>query len=102
MTRLPPLSTLFPYTTLFRSLNSVDYEKVLAFKDKIVSRLHKGVQGLVKARKIDYIEGFGRLTGPKTVTVETESGNRELTGANIVLEIGRASCRAEANMTRLS
>src|SRR5690625_5453934 len=65
MTRLPPLSTLFPYTTLFRSLNSVDYEKVLAFKDKIVSRLHKGVQGLVKARKIDYIEGFGRLTGPK-------------------------------------
>jgi len=73
------------------SLNSVDYEKVLAFKDKIVSRLHKGVQGLVKARKIDYIEGFGRLTGPKTVTVETESGNRELTGANIVLATGSYS-----------
>ena len=73
------------------TLNSVDYEKVLGFKDKIVSRLHKGLQGLVKARKVDYIEGFGRLTGPKTITVETESGNRELTGTNIVLASGSYS-----------
>ncbi|MFC7374531.1 MULTISPECIES: dihydrolipoyl dehydrogenase [unclassified Brachybacterium] len=73
------------------TVGSVDVEKMLGYKDKIIGRLYKGLQGLVKARKVEYVEGFGRLTGPQTVTVETESGTRELTGKNIVLASGSYS-----------
>ena len=73
------------------TLNGVDAAKVLGFKDKIIGRLYKGLQGLVKSRKIDYVEGFGKLTGPNTVTVETESGTRTLTGKNVILASGSYS-----------
>ena len=74
------------------SLNSIDVEKMLSFKDKIIGRLYKGLQGLVKSAKgVEFIAGFGRLTGPKTVTVETENGTRELTGKNVILASGSFS-----------
>ncbi|GAA1487702.1 dihydrolipoyl dehydrogenase [Brachybacterium sacelli] len=73
------------------TLNAVDVDKMLGFKDKIVSRLHKGLQGLVKSRKVEYVEGFGRLTGPKTISVESEGGTRELTAENIILASGSYS-----------
>ncbi|GAA1305523.1 MAG: dihydrolipoyl dehydrogenase [Brachybacterium tyrofermentans] len=73
------------------TLNSIDAEKVLGFKDKIVSRLYKGLQGLVKSSKVEYVEGFGRLSGPKTVSVETDGGTRELTAKNIILASGSFS-----------
>lgn len=73
------------------SLNAVDIEKILGFKDKVIGRLYKGLQGLVKSRDVEYIEGFGRLTGKDTVTVETEGGTRELHGKNIVLATGSFS-----------
>ena len=34
------------------------------YKDGVVARLYKGLQGLVKSRKITYVEGNGRLVGP--------------------------------------
>lgn len=73
------------------SLNSIDVEKMLSFKDKTISRLYKGLQGLVKSRKVEYVEGFGRLTGKNTVSVETENGTRELHGKNIILASGSFS-----------
>lgn len=73
-------------------VESIDNDAVLSFKDKIVGRLYKGLQGLVKAAKgVDYIEGYGKLTGAHTVTVESEGGTRELTGKDIVLASGSFS-----------
>ncbi|MEE1617367.1 dihydrolipoyl dehydrogenase [Brachybacterium sp. J153] len=73
------------------SLNSIDVTKMLDFKDKIIGRLYKGLQGLVKSRKVEYVEGFGRLTGKNTVEVETAEGTRTLTGKNIILASGSFS-----------
>ena len=42
------------------TFESVDMTGVNAYKDGVVSRLHKGLQGLVKAATIDYVEGRGR------------------------------------------
>jgi dihydrolipoamide dehydrogenase len=42
---------------------------VNAYKDGVVARLFKGLTGLVKGRGITVIEGAGRLTGPRSVTV---------------------------------
>ncbi|WP_193104574.1 dihydrolipoyl dehydrogenase [Brachybacterium sp. FME24] len=73
------------------TLNAVDGAKVRDYKDKMVARLQKGVQGLVKSLKIEYVEGFGRLTGRQSVSVETDSGTRELTAKNIILATGSFS-----------
>ena len=46
------------------TLDGIDMAGVNAYKDGVVSRLYKGLQGLVKARKITYVEGEGRLASP--------------------------------------
>ena len=43
---------------------------VNAYKDSVVARLFKGLTGLIKSRGITVIEGEGRVTGPRTVTVD--------------------------------
>jgi dihydrolipoamide dehydrogenase len=63
---------------------SMDMVAVNAYKDGVVSKLHKGLQGLVKSRNITYVEGTGRLTSPNTVTVNGEI----YTGKNVILATG--------------
>ena len=63
---------------------SIDMVAVNAYKDGVVSRLHKGLQGLVKSRNITYVEGHGRLVARDTVEV---NGTR-YTGKNVVLATG--------------
>ena len=66
------------------TFESVDMAAVHSYKDGVVSRLHKGLQGLVSSAQVDYVEGAGALDGPHTVVV----GDRRLTGRNVVLATG--------------
>ena len=67
------------------ALEGVDMAKVNTYKDGVVGRLYKGLQGLVKAAdKVELVTGTGRLTAKDTVTV----GDRELTGRTVVLATG--------------
>ncbi|SER89928.1 dihydrolipoamide dehydrogenase [Pedococcus cremeus] len=66
------------------TFESVDMSGVHRYKDGVVSRLHKGLQSLVKGKSIEYVEGEGRLVAPDTVEV----GGRRLTGRNVVLATG--------------
>ncbi|PKZ41661.1 dihydrolipoyl dehydrogenase [Kytococcus schroeteri] len=66
------------------TFEGIDMGRVNAYKDGVIGRLHKGLQGLVKARKVEYVEGEGRLTAPNTVTVD----GRELVGKDVVLATG--------------
>ena len=66
------------------TFESVDMTAVHSYKDGVVSRLHKGLQGLVSSAQVDYVEGAGALDGPHTVVV----GDRRLTGRNVVLATG--------------
>ena len=52
------------------SLDGIDMAGVNAYKDGVVQRLFKGLTGLIKGRGITVIEGAGRLTGPREVTVD--------------------------------
>jgi dihydrolipoamide dehydrogenase len=65
-------------------LDGIDMPAVNAYRDGVVGRLYKGLQGLVKSRNVTYVEGFGRLTSPSTVEVD----GRTYTGRNIVLATG--------------
>ena len=63
---------------------SIDMLAVNAYKDGVVSKLHKGLQGLVKSRNVTYIEGHGKLVGKNSVEVN----GTQYTGKNIVLATG--------------
>jgi len=75
------------------SLEGVDMAGVNAYKDQVVSRLFKGLTGLIKGRGITVIEGAGRLTGPHQVTVSSsvEPVETTYTGTNVVLSSGSYS-----------
>ncbi len=66
------------------SFDGVDMAGVNAYKDGVVSRLFKGLTGLVKGRGITVVEGTGRLTGPRTVEV----GGSSYVGKAVVLASG--------------
>ena len=63
---------------------SMDMVAVNAYKDGVISKLHKGLQGLVKSRNITFVEGHGRLVAKDTVEVNGE----RYTGTNVVLATG--------------
>jgi dihydrolipoamide dehydrogenase len=62
-------------TTAF---DGVDMAKVLDYKDGIVTANWKGLQATMKARGIETVLGTGTMTGPNTIDVETEDGQRQL------------------------
>ncbi len=69
------------------TLQGIDMPGVNAYKDKVVTRLWKGLQGLIASRKIDVIEGDGKLVSPTSVQV----GGTVYTGAHVVLVTGSES-----------
>ena len=69
------------------SLSGIDMSGVNSYKDNVVARLYKGLQGLVKANKVTLIEGAGKLVGQDTVEVD----GQRYQGRNIVLASGSYS-----------
>jgi dihydrolipoamide dehydrogenase len=69
------------------TFEGVDMAGVHKYKDGVVGKNWKGLQGLIKSRGIQTIEGEGKLVGPKTVRV----GDDTYTGTNLVLATGSYS-----------
>ncbi|PWC08063.1 dihydrolipoyl dehydrogenase [Mycetocola zhujimingii] len=69
------------------TFDSIDISGVTAYREGIVAKKYKGLQGLIKARGITVIEGEGRLTSPTTVQV----GDTTVTGKNVILATGSYS-----------
>ncbi len=66
------------------TLEGIDMPKVNEYRDGVVARLYKGLQGLVKSRNVTFIEGEGKLVAPNTVEVNGVN----YTGKNVVLATG--------------
>ena len=66
------------------TLEGIDMAGVNSYKDGVVSRLFKGLTGLVKGRGVTVVAGEGRLTGPREVTVDGTA----YTGRQVVLATG--------------
>ncbi|MFN8076241.1 MAG: dihydrolipoyl dehydrogenase [Kineosporiaceae bacterium] len=66
------------------SLDGIDMAGVNKYKDGVIARMYKGLQGLVKGRAITYVEGEGRLVSPTTVRVD----GTDYVGRNVVLATG--------------
>ncbi|MEE6166463.1 MULTISPECIES: dihydrolipoyl dehydrogenase [unclassified Mycolicibacterium] len=66
------------------TFEGVDPEKLHGFKNTVVSRLYKGLSGLIEGLGITVVNGRGKLTGPKSVDVDGTT----ITGRTIVLATG--------------
>ena len=68
-------------------LHGIDMAAVGAYKDGIITKMYKGLQGLVSSRGIDLITGWGKLVSPTTVEVD----GKAITGKNVILASGSFS-----------
>ncbi len=68
-------------------LIGIDMAGVNAYKDGVVSRLYKGLQGLLKQPNITVFNGAGKLVDKDTVEVNGE----RVTGRNVILATGSYS-----------
>jgi dihydrolipoamide dehydrogenase len=66
------------------SLEGIDMGGINKYKDGVVAKMFKGLQGLVSSRGITYVEGTGKFVAPNAVDVD---GQRYI-GRNIVLATG--------------
>ena len=68
---------------------TVDFAVSQARKNEIVERLHKGLSGLLKGRKVTIFEGTGRLDANQTVTVLYGADAGVLAeGTNVIIAAG--------------
>ena len=68
-------------------LVGIDMAGVNSYKDGVVGRLYKGLQGLLKQDKITVVAGEGKLVSADTVEV----AGKRYTGRNIILATGSYS-----------
>ncbi|RLM97751.1 dihydrolipoyl dehydrogenase, mitochondrial [Panicum miliaceum] len=67
----------------------IDLPAMMAQKDKAVAGLTKGIEGLFKKNKVDYVKGFGKFVSPSEVSVDLiDGGSTTVKGKNIIIATG--------------
>ncbi|KAL2922248.1 Dihydrolipoyl dehydrogenase 1 mitochondrial [Bienertia sinuspersici] len=67
----------------------VDLPAMMGQKDKAVSTLTRGIEGLFKKNKVNYVKGYGKFVSPSEVSVETLEGeNTVVKGKHIIVATG--------------
>ncbi|KDN39833.1 putative LPD1-dihydrolipoamide dehydrogenase precursor [Tilletiaria anomala UBC 951] len=68
---------------------SLNLATMLKAKDSSVSQLTKGIEGLFKKNKVDYVKGAGSFASPTSVSVKlNEGGETQLEAKNIIIATG--------------
>jgi len=71
---------------------SLNLPQMLKAKEKSVSGLTMGIEGLFKKNKVEYIKGWGKITKSNEITVSTATGeNITVNAKNIVIATGSES-----------
>ena len=66
----------------------VDMAALVSWKDSIVGRLNKGVEGLLKGAGAELIKGWATFDGPKSCLVRTGKGEVRIEAENVILATG--------------
>jgi dihydrolipoamide dehydrogenase len=66
----------------------IDIDKIRAWKASVSKSLNDGLAGLVKQRKINFVQGAGRFTAPNKVEVETPEGVKTITFDQAIIAAG--------------
>ncbi len=67
----------------------IDVGAMIRSKDKTVSELTQGIEGLFKANKVEWLQGRGQLTGTNSVRVTPHKGDAyDVEAKNVILACG--------------
>jgi len=66
----------------------VDMAALVSWKDDIVERLNKGVEGLLKGAGAELVKGWATFDGPKSCNVETSNGTVGIEAENVIIATG--------------
>ncbi|CAG8767880.1 3240_t:CDS:2, partial [Cetraspora pellucida] len=67
----------------------LNLENMMKAKDKAVTSLTKGIEGLFKKNGVDYVKGHGRLVSTNEIEVDGLDGNKiSLKSKNIIIATG--------------
>ncbi len=69
------------------TLDNIDMVQVGRYRDGVVNKLYRGVEGLLASRKVETIHGWGRVVSPNSVEVNGQI----ITGKNLILATGSYS-----------
>lgn len=69
------------------TFEGIDIAAVHEYKDGVVAKLYKGLQGLVASHKVNVVTGEGKYVGDRTVEVD----GRRISGKSVVLAPGSYS-----------
>jgi dihydrolipoamide dehydrogenase len=64
---------------------TVDWGKVLGYQSAVVGKLYRGLQGVIKARKVTVLAGSGVLVAPDAIEVTTADGDKQTVQARAVV-----------------
>jgi dihydrolipoamide dehydrogenase len=74
----------------------IDIDKIRAWKASVSKSLNDGLAGLVKQRKVNFVQGSGRFTAPNTVEVETPEGVKTITFDQAIIAAGSSPTQIPA------
>ena len=67
---------------------SVDMQKVVKRKDRVVNRLVKGVEHLLKSHGVKVVNGMGKLIDENTISVSSEDEELKIKADKIIIATG--------------
>ena len=67
---------------------AIDRAGLLRWKDKVLSRLAKGLKGLARQRKVTLVQGTGQFASPGRITVDTEDGQQRVDFSKAIIAVG--------------
>jgi dihydrolipoamide dehydrogenase len=71
----------------------IDFDRLRAWKGKVVSKLVNGLSVLAKQRKVDVVRGDAKFIGPHSLEVKTPEGVRRLDFEQCIIAAGSESVR---------
>lgn len=71
----------------------VNWPVVIARKQQVVDTVVKGVEYLMKQHSVHVVKGRGKLTDPRTISVETADGQETVTADAIIVATGSVPAR---------
>jgi dihydrolipoamide dehydrogenase len=64
-------------------------EQMMSYKNQVISELDKGIKGLFKKNKVEYIQGVGSFINPNTIEVKTATGEvSKISAKNVIIATG--------------
>jgi dihydrolipoamide dehydrogenase len=72
---------------------TIDFDRLRAWKNRVVGKLTNGLSALAKQRKVDVVHGEAQFAGPNAVEVRSATGTRRLEFKQCIIAAGSESMR---------